>query len=236
MKSKRSQKLGGTITTCVSYSMIQEPATNGLKRMMETTLMEILKRLERSYELITSMLTVVLLDRLSGHMFQLRHACPEEVLLGVNDRQKCEEFSREYLSDAEGSNHCNQEHRAVNWASPCPLAHIHLSINGLKRMMETTLMEILKRLERSYELITSMLTVVLLDRLSGHMFQLRHACPEEVLFGVNDRQKCEEFSREYLSDAEGSNHCNQEHRAVNWASPCPLAHIHLSIHCLWTAK
>ncbi|WZZ02714.1 hypothetical protein YC2023_103486 [Brassica napus] len=45
--------------------MIQEPATNGLKRMMETTLMEILKRLERSYELITSMLTVVLLDRLS---------------------------------------------------------------------------------------------------------------------------------------------------------------------------
>ncbi|CAF2113367.1 unnamed protein product [Brassica napus] len=65
MKSKRSQKLGGTITTCVSYSMIQEPATNGLKRMMETTLMEILKRLERSYELITSMLTAVLLDRLS---------------------------------------------------------------------------------------------------------------------------------------------------------------------------
>ncbi|KAF3539067.1 hypothetical protein F2Q69_00021475 [Brassica cretica] len=60
MKSKRSRKLGGTITTCVSYSMIQEPATNGLKRMMETTLMEILKRLERSYELITSMLTVIL--------------------------------------------------------------------------------------------------------------------------------------------------------------------------------
>ncbi|CDY68689.1 BnaCnng60100D [Brassica napus] len=69
MKSKRSRKLGGTITTCVSYSMIQEPATNGLKRMMETTLMEILKRLERSYELITSMLTVVLLDRLSGVLY-----------------------------------------------------------------------------------------------------------------------------------------------------------------------
>lgn len=64
MKSKRSQKLGGTITTCVSYSMIQEPATNGLKRMMETTLMEILKRLERSYELITSMLTVVFLRQI----------------------------------------------------------------------------------------------------------------------------------------------------------------------------
>ncbi|KAG5380494.1 hypothetical protein IGI04_028336 [Brassica rapa subsp. trilocularis] len=137
MKSKRSQKLGGTITTCVSYSMIQEPATNGLKRMMETTLMEILKRLERSYELITSMLTVVLLDRLSGHMFQLRHACPEEVLLGVNDRQKCEEFSREYLSDAEGSNHCNQEHLIVTReAKDSPTAYtpseIALNINLMR--------------------------------------------------------------------------------------------------------
>ncbi|CAG7888667.1 unnamed protein product, partial [Brassica rapa] len=65
MKSKRSRKLERTITTGVSYSMIQEPATNGLKRMMETILMEILMRLERSYGLITSMLTVVLLDRLS---------------------------------------------------------------------------------------------------------------------------------------------------------------------------
>ncbi|CAN6989527.1 unnamed protein product, partial [Brassica rapa subsp. trilocularis] len=65
MKSKRSQKLERTITTGVSYSMIQEPATNGLKRMMETILMEVLMRLERSYGLITSMLTVVLLDRLS---------------------------------------------------------------------------------------------------------------------------------------------------------------------------
>ncbi|WZZ52778.1 hypothetical protein YC2023_052885 [Brassica napus] len=37
-------------------SMIQEPATNGVKRMMET--MEILMTLERSYELITSMPTV----------------------------------------------------------------------------------------------------------------------------------------------------------------------------------
>ena len=40
-------------------SMIQEPATNGVKRMMET--MEILMMLERSYELITSMPTVVFL-------------------------------------------------------------------------------------------------------------------------------------------------------------------------------
>ena len=40
-------------------SMIQEPATNGVKRMMET--MEILMTLERSYELITSMPTVVFL-------------------------------------------------------------------------------------------------------------------------------------------------------------------------------
>ena len=40
-------------------SMIQEPATNGVKRMMET--MEILMTLERSYELITSMPTVIFL-------------------------------------------------------------------------------------------------------------------------------------------------------------------------------
>ncbi|KAG2307341.1 hypothetical protein Bca52824_027089 [Brassica carinata] len=43
-------------------SMIQEPATNGVKRMMET--MEILITLERSYELKTSMLTVVFLRQI----------------------------------------------------------------------------------------------------------------------------------------------------------------------------